>query len=188
MTQAVVHGVHPTTNVPQPIQSDGSNRLRVAVTYGASTTPAFAGDNADNVATGSADRQVVSNRNFIFNGSGWDRLKKPSLTARLLSSLATTNAALVRNAATDLFRLRGYNAAATPRFLKLYNKATAPVAGTDTPVATFYLPPTAPFELDFETPMYFATGFGYAITGAAADSDTTVLAAGDILCMNISYG
>lgn len=130
---------------------------------------------------------AVAARGYAFNGATWDRFKKPGSTARLLSAAATTNATSVKTAAADLFRVRGYNAAAAARYLKLYNKASAPTVGTDTPVATYYLPPAAPFELAFDTPLYFGTGLAYALTGAAADSDTTALAAGDVLCLNLHY-
>ena len=124
---------------------------------------------------------------FIFNGTGWDRAKKPSTTSRLLSAAATTNATSVKTSAGDLFVITGRNNKATPVYLKLYNKASAPTVGTDVPVQTHYIPATSNFTVEFANPLYFSTGIAYAITGAAADADTTALVAADVVCMNVSY-
>jgi len=111
-----------------------------------------------------------------------------STLGRLASSAATTNATLVRNSACRLYKIRGFNASAATKFMKLYNKATAPTVGTDTPVATLGLKAGEPFDIDFvPTGLSFATGLGYALTGAAADNDTTALAAGDIVGLNVWY-
>lgn len=126
------------------------------------------------------------NAPLIYNGTTWDRAKKPSLVSRLLSAAATTNATVVKASAGDVFRIVGYNNNAAARFLKLYDKATAPTVGTDTPVATIRLEATSRFDLELHS-LYFSAGIGYAITGAAADADTTALVAGDIVAMNVIY-
>ena len=106
-------------------------------------------------------------------------------TARLLTAAATTNATLVKASAGTLKRIVGYNAKASAVYLKLYDKATAPTVGTDTPRKTLYLPTATAFALDMDD--YFGQGIGFAITGAAADADTTALVAGDVLGLNIDY-
>lgn len=108
-----------------------------------------------------------------------------SSSSRLLSAAASTNATSAKASAGTLKAIQGYNAKASPVFLKLYNKASAPTVGTDTPVKTIYLPASSAFALDFS--FTFATGIAYALTGAATDADTTALVAGDILCLNIDY-
>lgn len=108
-------------------------------------------------------------------------------TARLLSAAASTNATLVKDGRTALKGIQGYNAAAAARYLKLYNKTSAPTVGTDTPVKTIYLPANTAFVLDFPHGYDFSLGLGFAITGAAADNDTTACAAGDILCLNVDH-
>ena len=107
---------------------------------------------------------------------------------RLVSSLASTNALLVKAGATRVARVVGYNAKATVVFLKLYNKASAPTVGTDVPVLTFALKPQNNFDINVETLGFnFATGCSYCITAGAADTDTTAIAAGDVLGLNIIY-
>jgi hypothetical protein len=106
-------------------------------------------------------------------------------TARLLTAAATTNATLVKGGNGTVKRIVGYNAKASAVYLKLYDKVTAPTVGTDVPRKTLYLPATTAFALDMDD--YYGQGIGFAITGAAADNDTTALAAGDVLGLNIDY-
>ena len=107
---------------------------------------------------------------------------------RLVQSLASTNALLVKAGATRVARVVGYNAKATVVFLKLYNKASAPTVGTDVPVLTFALKPQFNFDISADALGFnFATGCSYCITAGAADTDTTAIAAGDVLGLNIIY-
>lgn len=107
---------------------------------------------------------------------------------RLLSSAATTNATLVKAAAGRVFQIVGLNNAAAIRYLKLYNKASAPTVGTDVPVLTVALKASDRFEIDLNPyGQFFVTGIAFAITGAVADNDTTAIVAGDILGLNIWY-
>jgi hypothetical protein len=111
-----------------------------------------------------------------------------STVGRLLSSAATTNATSLKASAGRLFKIRGLNNAASIRYLKLYNKASAPTVGTDVPVITIPLRASADFDIDLGVYGYFfSTGIAYAITGAVADADATAIVAGDILALNIWY-
>lgn len=150
--------------------------------------------NAVSIAAPSADALATSGFalftraiGYLFNGSTFDRTKKPNTTNRLLSAAASTNATNVKGSAGDLFKIKGRNTAAAARYLKLYNKATAPTVGTDTPVQTYFLAAGADFEITFDTPYYFSLGIGFGLTVNAADADTTALTAGDIVCQNIVY-
>lgn len=107
--------------------------------------------------------------------------------SRILSAAATTNATSAKASAGYLHKVVGYNAAAAARYLKVYNKASAPTVGTDTPVMTFYLPATAAFALNLDG-VYFSTGIAYALTTGSADADTGALTAADILALNVIYG
>jgi hypothetical protein len=108
-------------------------------------------------------------------------------TYRLLSAAASTNGANIKASAGTVKGIQGFNAKASAVYLKLYNKASSPTVGTDTPVKTIYLPATAAFAFDFGTGVSFATGISIALTGAGADADTTALASGDILALNVDY-
>lgn len=134
------------------------------------------------------DIQQAQAFNMSFNGTTWDRLVVPNLTSRLVSAAASVNSTLVKNAAGKLHKLVGYNAAAALRYVKIYNKATAPTVGTDTPVLTITLPASAAFSIDFPNGgQHFATGIGYGFTTAVADADTSALTAADIVGFNVIY-
>jgi hypothetical protein len=113
------------------------------------------------------------------------RESSSQLTGRLLSAAATTNATLVKGGNGTIRTIIGYNAAATARYLKLYDKVTAPTVGTDTPKWTIYLPPSTAFAFDLEH--YFGQGIGFGLTTGSADNDTGALTAGDVLGLNIGY-
>lgn len=153
-----------------------------AVGNGALTTPmSFGAPNAD----GSLRPSAVAP--FTFNGSSWDRERKPSSVARLLSAAATTNATSVKISSGDLFKVTLRNNAASARFLKIYNKSSAPIVGTDTPLITEYIAAGASIILDFSKGFYFSAGIAFALTINATDSDTTALTAGDIVNLQFYY-
>ena len=102
-------------------------------------------------------------------------------TGATLNSAASTNATSVKATAGNLFVVSASNVSASSRFLKFYNKASAPTVGTDTPILVIPIAATSSVTLEFGVVgMRFATGIAYAITGAIADADTTAIAAGDV--------
>jgi hypothetical protein len=102
-------------------------------------------------------------------------------TSFTLISAASTNATFVKASAGLLYMLAATNNGASVAFLKLYNKASAPTVGTDTPVMTFLLPAgggiTVPIPVQGIT---FSTGIAYALTGLATTADTTAVALSQI--------
>jgi hypothetical protein len=78
------------------------------------------------------------------------------------------------------------NNATTARFLKLYNKATAPVVGTDAPAITVELPPNSTGQPFFPPGIAFPFGIGVGATQLVADADTTAPAANDVV-LNLLY-
>jgi hypothetical protein len=143
MSQAVIHGVNPTGNVPQQVKTDGNGRLQVTVTYGAGgTSPALAADNADGSAvSATADKQSVVARGYVFNGTTWDRQRgDTSGTYFVRAASAAAAAAVVPLVAQGAFQLQlkgtagnlvsaSITAGATAGFLIAYNAAAAPAAG-----------------------------------------------------------
>jgi len=94
---------------------------------------------------------------------------------------ASTNATLVKAGAGQVFGVELANNAAYAVFFKLFNKATAPTPGTDTPVWTIQVPPGGRVEINRPAGIAFPLGIGYTITKLVADLDTTVLVAGDVV-------
>lgn len=133
------------------------------------------------------DRRVRTAES-LYNGTGWDNAVKSNATSRIVSAAASNNATSAKASAGELHATTGYNAAAATRYLKFYNKASAPTVGTDTPVLTIALPPTAAFHLTYPNGgHYFSTGLAYALVTGSADSDNTAVTAADILGLNVVY-
>jgi hypothetical protein len=110
-------------------------------------------------------------------------------TPYILNSLATTNIALILTGTSGLQAFYATNTGATPAFVKLYNKATAPVLASDVPAmilpvpaAVAGVPGVANLDIGFNG-FRFALGLGIAITGAVGDTDTTAVAAGQVKVM-----
>lgn len=107
-----------------------------------------------------------------------------ALSAIKIISAATTNSTSVKGSAGQLYWLHVINLNAAVRYLKLYNKATAPTVGTDVPVHTFAIPANtagAGFVLPLTVPLTFATGIGLALTTGVADNDSGAVAANEII-------
>ena len=102
-------------------------------------------------------------------------------TPYFVNSANSTNGALVLTGTSGLQAFFASNIGASDAFVKLYNKATAPTVGTDVPEMVVKVPANGQVEL---TPGFngyrFTLGLGIAITGAAADADTTAVAAGQV--------
>jgi hypothetical protein len=92
-------------------------------------------------------------------------------TSRILSAAADTNATSAKASPGTLYSVKGFNAAGAARYLKFYDKASAPTVGTDTPVLTIYLPAST----------------AYGMVTAGADNSTAALTAGDVLALNVEY-
>jgi hypothetical protein len=108
-------------------------------------------------------------------------------TAFFLNSAATTNGALIITGTSGLQSFYATNTGAGAAYVKLYNKATAPTVGTDVPEMIIPIPAAIagvpgvapPLSLGY-LGLRFSLGLGIAITGGAADSDTTAVAAGQV--------
>lgn len=107
-------------------------------------------------------------------------------TPYFLNSLATTNIGLVLTGTSGVHALYATNTGASVAYIKLYNKATAPALATDVPemiipvpAAVSGVPGVAELKPGFAA-YRFALGLGIAITGGAADTDTTAVAAGQV--------
>jgi hypothetical protein len=64
---------------------------------------------------------------------------------------------------------------------KFYDKATAPVVGTDTPKRTVFIPADTTLQADFVRGKQFVNGLWVAVTVNASGSDNTAPAAGALI-------
>ena len=104
-----------------------------------------------------------------------------SLSRARVQSLASTNSTLVLAGAVRAFNIVVGNNGAAVAYLKLYDKATAPTCGTDTPIATILLPVNGTVVVAPTFGVGVVNGLGYCITGGAADTDTTAVAANQVV-------
>ena len=126
-----------------------------------------------------ATEPVPAIQTHSVTGSGNFSVLPGNATNYNLTSAASTNAATVKSSAGSLGELSVFNPSAAAVFVKLYNKASAPTVGTDTPTVTIPVAAGALVSLEFgQMGKRFSTGIALAITAAAAASDTAAVAAG----------
>lgn len=109
----------------------------------------------------------------------------PAGTALNVVSAATTNASVQKSTAGNLFEITISNPTATPVYVKLYNKASAPTVGTDVPIVTITAAAAAATNKPTDGVLTFAqigkrftAGIAMAITGGPLATDTTAAVAG----------
>lgn len=110
----------------------------------------------------------------------------PSTTAggtniHKMLTAATTNGANLKTTAARVYGYHYANTTAAWKYVRLYNKASAPTVGTDSPVMVIPLPPNSAVTAEMAYPAAFATGLSIAVTGGSPDLDATVTAVGDVV-------
>lgn len=95
-------------------------------------------------------------------------------------SAATTNSTLVAAGYRLLTGWSCVNNGASLAYVKLYDKATAPTVGTDTPAVMIPVPPSGGANISLARPVRFSLGLGFGITGGLANSDTTAVSASQV--------
>lgn len=111
--------------------------------------------------------------------------QSPCSTSKLISA-ATTNATSVKASAGLLCGYIFGNQNGAVRYLKLYNKASAPTVGTDVPKLTIPMPGGATGHVSFPNPIEFDTGIALALTTGVADANAVAVAADEIV-VNLLY-
>lgn len=102
-------------------------------------------------------------------------------------STASTNATNLKNIAGVIGGIIAINLTAAVKYLKIYDKATAPTVGTDVPVMTIPIPAsTDGAGFVWNVPISLANGVSYAITAGAADNDTASVGAGEVI-VNLAW-
>jgi hypothetical protein len=172
-----------------------NNDVTVTGTVAVSGTVAVTQSGTWNVATVSTVTAVTAITNALPSGTntiGAVNLKPTTSGGHSISrtlSAATTNATSVKGSAGQVYGYYVSNTNASPRYLKLYNKATSPTVGTDTPVLTLLIPGNASGvagHVEFTNGIEFTTGIAFALTTGVADADTGAVAANEIV-LNLFY-
>lgn len=160
-------------------------------------------NNADGRAvSATANKSSVISYSYVFNGTTWDRQRGDTsgidviIGARATAggytqfrriATADTNAASIKATAGRVYGYVISNPSAAAKFVKLFNKATAPTVGTDTPIRTIMIPAGGIAAYHVAAGLAgFSAGIAIAATGAVGDLDTTALAAADLI-IHIDY-
>jgi hypothetical protein len=102
-----------------------------------------------------------------------------------LVSVAGTNASVIKGSPGALMMLLTMTTNPAARYLKLFNKATAPTLGTDVPIQTYTIPGnSAGAGVAIPLPrrgLAFTNGIAMALTTGIADLDTNGVAANEIV-------
>lgn len=141
------------------------------------------------LAVNLAGASTSANTALFSIGGGAGTVGSNGLSDHKLIAAATTNATSVKATAGRICNGWVFNTSATTKFMKFYNKTSAPTVGTDVPVWTLPIPAGQGLPLAEILGIFcksFSSGIAYALTGGAADNDTTALAAGDVI-VNFGY-
>lgn len=101
-------------------------------------------------------------------------------------SAASTNSTLVQAGVVLVTWYYITNLNTSYRFVKLYDKASAPTVGTDTPKVTLGIPGASSANVAFRNPLEFELGLGLGMTTGIGDSNTGAVAADEIVA-NLGY-
>jgi hypothetical protein len=143
-----------------------------------STTGTVTVDGDVGIAAGTA---LIGKVNFVPTSTD------PTLHTNIISAVGV-NATSLKASAGNIQNILIVSAAATPRFLKLYNKASAPVVGTDTPMITIPLSTGAsPYNVPPLAGIDFDIGIAYAILLGVDDSSTTPFTVAGEVTAQITY-
>lgn len=188
-----------------PASLTGSGNLKVAVQEGSISVASMSSGQLPAALSGSGNLKVsvqeqlptgsntigtvnIGTMPSVVLGTGSNAVGKVALqaynnsgaTVGRVKAAATINATVVKASQANLLGLHLYNNTASAKFLKLYNKATAPAVASDTPVMTIPIPPNNFVSLTHDIGINFAAGLAYVITGAIGDTDATATAVDDV--------
>lgn len=112
--------------------------------------------------------------------------------AYCLVSAASTNINVVKASPGNLYGITVFGITTDLRYLKVYNKATAPVIASDSALWRFTVPIPCSVSgggatVNFTKPINFSAGISIAVTGAIGISDATAIAANDCVVI-LAYG
>lgn len=141
--------------------------------------------NANFTTLSNASIPVTQSGSWSVGQSGtWNNTIAPATaqgysTGSSLVSAASTNATLIKTGATNAGWLRFTNTGATC-FLRLYNKATTPIPGTDVALNIIALLPNESFDMQVAAGIRYPLGLGFALTRNAGLADATIIGANEV--------
>jgi hypothetical protein len=115
---------------------------------------------------------------------GIDNQEQAGATPFSIVSAATTNQTLVKSSPGLISSLHVINLNAAVRYIKFYDMQKSPTAGAGTPVARLAIPAAttgAGFAFTLPAPLIFLNGIAFTLVTGAADTDSSAVAANEII-------
>jgi hypothetical protein len=94
-------------------------------------------------------------------------------------SANSNNATSVKASAGRLYGVIANNINAAARYLKFYNKASAPTPASETPILVVALPPASNQFIEITAGVNFSLGIALALVTGIGDTDNTSVAASE---------
>lgn len=128
---------------------------------------------------------ITAGRSVIYDVNGNPVAFLPNATANgatssRVVSTASNNLTNLKASAGNIYEIDVFNVAAYTVFLKIYNKASAPVVASDTPIWTIPIEAGTGYSKSFAFGKSCSAGIAYAIVKLQADTDNTNVVAGDL--------
>jgi len=120
----------------------------------------------------------MSSTTYNITPGRYERQLPVATKAHSKSSTNSTNATSVKASAGTVFNMIIHNThggagSGSAITVRLYNKATAPVVGTDVPMVIIHVGSSVSKELNFTSGITFTNGIAYALTAGDALLDAT---------------
>ena len=98
----------------------------------------------------------------------------------------STTGVTIKSSAGQIYGWFLFNRSSAVRYVKLYNKASSPIVGSDTPFMTIPLPAGGGANVNFTSGITFSKGIGVGATTGVSDGNTGAPAANEVI-VNIVY-
>ena len=187
-TSPVMVGGSDGTNVRRILTDTSGNQTVVGTVAAGSaigtTSPVMmAGSDGTNVR-----RVLTDTAGNVSTTTPVGRTAGNGLTNSGIASGATNNAAFLKASAGMIYQIAAFNNGSSPRYLKFYNKASAPAPGTDNALLVLRIMVPAGGGVQMNNPLGWicSTGIAYAIVAGASDTDNTSIVANEVL-LNVSW-
>ncbi len=147
--------------------------------------------NGNTIATGSGTANTGTQRVVIASDQSAFPVTTsfgPAATGGLTTfrSISLTSGVNVKASAGQVYSYYIFNAATSIRYVKFYNSASAPTAGTGTPLMTIPVPAGSAVVYSTDMGIAFSSGIGLTCVTGLADNNTTVATANELI-INLNY-
>jgi hypothetical protein len=124
----------------------------------------------------------MSSTTYNITPGRYERQLPVATKVHFKSSTNSTNATSVKSSAGAVFNMIIHNThsgggSGSAIAFRLYDKATAPVVGTDVPMIIIHVQSNDSKEINFTSGITFVNGIAYSITDGSSLMDATVVSA-----------